>query len=158
MKSFSEYIREAIDFRLGGKDNKDGMRYNYTPKNGSELVQLMRQLRKERGDEGEFNDIDTSRVTDMGMIFYNAQSFNGDISFWDVSNVTDMTWMFREAFNFNQDISSWDTSKVIDMYCMFYLAKSFNQDISQWDVSNVKDNREIFVNCPIKKEFQPKFK
>jgi surface protein len=36
-------------------------------------------------------------------MFYDAKSFNQDISKWNVSNVTDMSGMFYEARLFNQD-------------------------------------------------------
>ena len=35
-----------------------------------------------------------------------------DISYWDTSKVTNMDYMFYQANEFNQDISKWDTSKV----------------------------------------------
>ena len=41
---------------------------------------------------------------------------------------------------------------------MFYECKSFNQDLSGWDVSKVKFKTYIFLNCPIKDEYKPKFK
>ena len=56
---------------------------------------------------------DTSNVTDMSRMFYNATNFNHDIGSWDTSNVTDMSWMFRCASKFNQDIGNWDTSKLL---------------------------------------------
>ena len=34
---------------------------------------------------------DLSGVTDMSGMFFDADSFNGDISEWDVSGVTDMS-------------------------------------------------------------------
>ncbi len=57
---------------------------------------------------------DLSGVTSMILMFYNADSFNGDISNWDVSSVLDMRYMFRDT-NFNGDISNWDVSSVLDM-------------------------------------------
>jgi len=39
----------------------------------------------------------------------------GHISLWDTSDVTCMACMFYNANNFNEDIVGWDTSKVIDM-------------------------------------------
>ena len=44
------------------------------------------------------------------------------------------------------------------MTCMFDRCKSFNQDISGWDVLKVKFKTYIFLNCPIKEEYKPKFK
>ena len=42
----------------------------------------------------------TSNVTDMSQMFYNAKEFNEDIGGWDASNVTDMSGMFNCASNF----------------------------------------------------------
>ncbi len=161
MRTFEQYINESRqNYIFGGTDNRnttDGV-YYYTPKDKKELRELMDKLIKERGNEGDFNDIDTSSITDMSYMFFNAANFNGDISKWDTSNVTDMNSMFRLAESFNQDISSWDTSKVTNMSYMFSIAKSFDQDISQWDTSNVTNNNHMFYNCLIKEEYKPKFK
>jgi surface protein len=115
----------------------------HKPKDKAELSQLLEKLIEERGYEGNFNDIDTSLITDMSGLFQ-LIDFNGDISEWDVSNVTDMTMMFAFAGKFNQDISYWDVSNVKDMECMFYVATSFNGDISSWNVSNVVNMRDMF--------------
>ena len=40
----------------------------------------------------------------------NTNTFNGDISHWDTSSVTDMNNMFYNASAFNQNIGNWDTS------------------------------------------------
>ena len=115
---------------------------------------------------------DTSNVTDMSWMFYNATEFNQDIGHWDTSNVTDMSWMFDDATIFDHDIGNWDTSRVTDMdgmfaysdkfnqyignwdtsnvtnmNCMFYKAKEFNQDIGCWDTSNVTNWRSIFIGA-----------
>ena len=80
---------------------------------------------------------DTSYITDMSSMFYQASSFNQPIGDWNTSSVTDMFGMFEEASSFNQPVGTWDTSKVTDMACMFYGARSFNQPIGNWDTSNV---------------------
>ena len=117
--------------------NKDTSNYyNYHPKTKEELKELIHKLIKERGNDADLNDIDTSKITDMSYMFYDSK-FNGDISNWDVSKVTDMHSMFYNS-KFNGDISNWDVSKVINMERMFY-ESPFNGDISKWDVSKVKN-------------------
>ncbi|NME70897.1 BspA family leucine-rich repeat surface protein [Flammeovirga aprica] len=80
---------------------------------------------------------DLSSVTDMSYMFYEASSFNGDLSNWDVSSVTDMNFMFSGASSFNGNLSNWDVSSVTNMSNMFSVASSFNGDLSSWDVSSV---------------------
>jgi surface protein len=44
-----------------------------------------------------------------------------------------MAGMFFDALSFNQDISNWDVSNVNRMASMFFYASSFNQDLSNWE-------------------------
>ena len=53
------------------------------------------------GMDGNFNWIDTSKITSMTELF--TSEFNGDISLWDVSSVNDMSYMFYES-NFNGNL------------------------------------------------------
>jgi hypothetical protein len=53
------------------------------------------------GNDGNFNWIDTSSITDMSSLFDNNIKFNGHIDLWDVSNVTDMHAMFAGTWVFN---------------------------------------------------------
>ncbi|SHF02777.1 surface protein, partial [Psychroflexus salarius] len=78
-----------------------------------------------------------TQVTNMGGMFADASSFNGDISNWDVPTIQDFSAMFRGASSFNQDISDWDVSSATNMASMFFEALSFNQPVANWDVSNV---------------------
>ena len=128
MKKINTYITEKLKIR---KSNKPS--YKYFPKTKEELKDILKELIKERGNEGDFNDIDTSEITDMSYLFSSMEKFNGDISEWDVSNVTDMYNMFREC-------------------------ESFNQDISEWNVSKVEYNYNTFYNCPIEEKYKPNFK
>ena len=129
------------------------------------LRQLIKIGQELFGNDGNFNWIDTSEITDMSNLFYGNTKFNGHIELWNVSNVTDMSQLFfggaydDNLFNgdisvwdvsnvktmkamffhshFNGDISNWDVSNVYNMHAMFFKSK-FNGDISKWDVSNVK--------------------
>jgi surface protein len=85
----------------------------------------------------------------MSRVFYNASSFNQNLSGWDVSNVTNMSFMFNGATSFNQDISSWDVSNVTSMSHMFCGAKSFNSDISDWNVSKVTNMSNMFYGVTL---------
>ena len=107
--------------------------------NGVEYTVVDYQILRNMINNGEdVTKVCTSRIEDMGYMFYEAQNFNQDISAWDVSNVISMNRMFLYAYNFNQNLSAWDVSNVTTMEYMFYDAQSFNQDLSAWDVSNVQ--------------------
>ena len=178
-----QYIRQKIYNRENlSKDDYDILKNCvgiYKVSDHDELQELISYFIKQFDNECNLNWIDVSNVTDMNHMF-DSSKFNGDISKWDVSNVTDMSWMFAYSkFNkdisqwdvsnvtdihdmfyhskFNKDISQWDVSNVTDMHDMFYHSK-FNKDISNWDVSKVTDMDNMFTNCPIKKEYKPKFK
>ena len=85
-------------FIFGGKAGLTGKEYEkpkiYFPKDKKELKKILEELIEERGNDGDFNDIDTSKITDMSGLFFGKKLFNGDISQWDVSNVTNMEGMF----------------------------------------------------------------
>ena len=136
-------IKEAEDLcrmiRIGVDSSKS--KYNYHPKTKEELMVIVNELIKERGNEANLNDIDVSQIKDMSWLFVHSE-FNGDISKWDVGKVESMHAMFR-CSEFNGDISKWDVSKVEDMCGMFGYSK-FNSDISNWDVSGVEDMRGMF--------------
>ena len=121
MKSLKDTIVERLHIN---KDTGNHNHYNYHPKTSDELKQLVDKLIKERGDEADLNDIDTSKITNMSKLFY-VSSFNGDISNWDVSNVENMDFMFNYS--------------------------KFNGDISKWDVSNVENMNDMFYNSPLEK-------
>ena len=151
MKDLNIFITEKLKIKKSS--------YKYFPKTKEELYDILKQLIKKRGNEGDFNDIDTSEITDMSELFRDMDEFNGNISNWNVSNVKDMEYMFYDCENFNQDISKWNVSSVNDMSYMFTFCESFNQDLSNWDVYKVKYNYLLmFHNCPIKEEYMPKFK
>ena len=136
-----------------GKKHKRG----YKPKDKDTLKKLLKRMIEVRGDEGDFNDIDTSDIKDMKLLFQFDIKFNGNITGWNVSSVIDMSGMFYGATSFNQPIGNWEFPNVTNMNRMFYNASSFNQDLSKWDLKG-KKKIEIFYDCPIKKEYKPKMK
>jgi surface protein len=80
-------------------------------------------------------------------MFYDATSFNQDISNWDVRNVTDMSSMFRDATSFNGDVSSWDVSKVTDFNAFAFGVKiptsTYDQILVNWSGQILKSNLTI---------------
>lgn len=89
----------------------------------------------------------TSAITDMSNMFSGASVFNGNITTWNTANVTDMSGIFSSALAFNGDISGWNTANVTTMQRAFYNASNFNSDISTWDVSTVTDMTLMFANA-----------
>ena len=129
MKSLTTYITEKIKISSDDLDRS----YNYFPQTKGELYDIIYQLLEERGNDGDFNDIDVSKITDMSELFEGMKDFNGDISKWNVSNVKYMERMFRGC-------------------------RSFNQDISNWLLNNDTFTKQMFENCPIEEKHKPKYK
>ena len=94
-----------------------------------------------------FNNVVTTRMTDMSSMFYGATTFNQAIASWDTSNVTLMTNMFYGATAFNRDISAWKTNMVNGMAQMFSGASAFNQAIGSWNTTAVGTMSNMFLNA-----------
>lgn len=151
MKSITTYISEAL--KLGKS------RYNYFPKTEKEFYDLLEQLIEERGEEGDFNDIDTSKITFMIDLFKDHKDFNGNISKWNVSNVELFGGMFKNCEKFNCNISKWNVRKGENFCSMFENCKSFKQDLSEWEISQdviSKNNAfNMFKGCKMPAGFLP---
>ena len=78
-----------------------------------------------------------SAVTDYEQLFYDAATFNDDLSGWDTSSVTKMDATFA-ASGFNGDLNTWDTGRVTSMNALF-ARSSFNGNIASWNTINVID-------------------
>ncbi len=92
---------------------------------------------------------DTSKVTDMGLLFSIGTHCYVDenIEYWDVSKVTNMHAMFDDCCYFNHPLWRWNVSACTNMQSMFWRAHSFNQPLSTWDVSNVASMSHMFGFC-----------
>ena len=110
MKTLNQYIVEKLILKKNL--NKKQTIIKFFPKTKAELKKLLDQLIDERGNEADLNDIDTSAITDMAVLF-DYSDFNGDISEWDVSNVNYMKYMFAHS-KFDGDLSGWNVNKVTD--------------------------------------------
>ena len=153
---FGNIIREEDEINIDGLDveivsftDNNGKKHKrgYKPKNKKNLQKLLERMIKMRGDEGDFNDIDTSYITSMKSLFEFNETFNGDITGWSVSKVTDMSHMFAYAKSFNQPIGNWEFPKVEKMNSMFLYAKSFNQPIGVWKFPKVEDMSNMFYGA-----------
>ncbi|UWD35319.1 BspA family leucine-rich repeat surface protein [Mycoplasma cottewii] len=83
---------------------------------------------------------DTSNVTSMRGVFYNAQNFNTALN-WDTSKVTDMSFMFYNAENFDSYLGDkFSAINVTNMESMFEGAREFNQNVGLRLLSNNRVN------------------
>ena len=78
MKNLIEYIKEGLKITAKTKVNEKP-KYNYHPKTKEELQDLLQQLIEERGNEGDFNDIYTSEITDMSDLFNGIDKNNNSL-------------------------------------------------------------------------------
>lgn len=140
MKTINQYITEKLKL-------KNIKKCNYKPNSREELINILDKLYQERGDNGDYNDIDISNVESLFSVFCHPmyENFDGDLSNWDTSNVIHMVDTFSNCLNFTgKGLKNWDVSKVENMSQMFLHCKKFNEDISNWNVSNVRDMHSIF--------------
>ena len=101
------------------------------------------------GKQTDFKDV-THVIVCRSLTITSSTSFSGiieSITGGAIKLIGDMESMFYDATSFNSDISQWDTSKVTNMDRMFSYATLFNSDISQWDTSNVTNMRYMFYNA-----------
>ena len=170
MKQLNNFINEKLKINSKSKINQ----YQYFPKNTDELKEIIVKLIDERGYDADLNDIDTSKITDMSMLFKHSE-FSGDVSKWNVSNVENMNEMFAYSkltdentnlYNWNvknvinmegmfaqcktftgKGIEKWDVSNVENMFCMFYGCDKFNQNLEHWNIKKDADIQLMFGGC-----------
>ena len=146
MKKLNQLIMEKLKISSKSKF------YSCQPKTREELRKILEE-RLAEDKNADLNDIDVSKITNMGMrgeigLFEKLDPHNIDVSDWDVSNVNNMAGMFYECENFTgKGLENWDVSNVIKMYFMFYDCTNFNCDLSKWDVSKTEDMYRMFDDC-----------
>ncbi|MBQ3435472.1 MAG: BspA family leucine-rich repeat surface protein, partial [Bacilli bacterium] len=136
-------------------DDTDGTMYYYSE---AEIVYLnsfsYRLFGHFQGleDISGLSEVDTSKVTNIGSMFYGCSALTNidSLSDWDTSNVTSTEFMFRDCKMTNIDaLSNWDISKVTNMADMFYNCDLL-EDIdgaSSWDTSRVTNMGSMFNGC-----------
>ena len=95
----------------------------------------------------DLNQFNTSKVSNMYAMFDGVQLDKLDLSQFDTSNVTAMEYMFSEAKIDKLNLIGFDTSHVKNMSYMFSGAKIDTIDLSSFDMSQVSSKAGMFSNC-----------
>ncbi|MGI9255798.1 MAG: fibronectin type III domain-containing protein, partial [Salinispira sp.] len=101
------YLASGVD-GMGTEQFSEHFSVTVSPTTNAELDTAVAAGITVWGNTADLNYIVTTAVTDMSEMFFNASTFNGDISAWDTSAVTSMESMFNRASAFNGDISNWN--------------------------------------------------
>ena len=99
----------------------------------------------------DFNGcINTSKVTEMGRMFYGCQALNSlDLISFNTANVTNMLQMFYSCKALKSlDLSSFNTANVTSMSSMFSGCTALESlNLSSFDTANVKSMDVMFYAC-----------
>ncbi len=94
-------------------------------------------------------NLDTSKVIYMDIMFEGCKNLKVDLSNLDVSEARSMDGMFNGCSGLaNINLSNFNTSEVLNMYGMFSGCSSLTDlDLSSFDTSNVSYMDEMFLGC-----------
>ncbi len=102
-------------------------------------------------EEIRFNNaFDTSKVTDMGVMFQGCESLKKlDLSSFDTSMVTNMAYMFNHCYSLESiDLSSFDTGRVTSFSTMFQDCERLEEiELSTFDTTYVSNMSYMFRGC-----------
>ena len=104
----------------------------------------------ERLTEISFDNVDTSNVTKMNLMFYGCANLTAlNLNNFDTSKVADMNGMFANCTNLTSlNVSNFNTSKVTDMEMMFGGCENLHElDLSNFDTSNSTNMETMFYGC-----------
>lgn len=132
---------DGTTWKISTQDSKKSITFNT---DSSQMFTCISNIK-----EIQFNNIDTSQVTNMRSMFYYSQVTSLNLSGFDTSNVTDMSQMFMGCSNLEEiNLSRFDTSKVTDMNCMFDGCESLKElNLNNFDTSKVKKMYYMFSDC-----------
>ena len=162
---------DRIEVGEGGGPNPYQELYMQRTANGTSMRGLFAHCNV---PELDLRNMDVSKVTDMGYIFYYCSS-NVNIDGWDISKLTNTSYMFN-YFTGSIDISKLNFSNVTSATYMFSyantnkinlvglsfpkttsLANMFNYaegtilDLTSWDISNITNMSSLFNGTKFKK-------
>lgn len=152
MKNISIYIIEKL------KINHDVNNYTCCPETKDELADIIIDRVKQNGIRhmfnGNLNDIDVSKITDMSGLMNQANNKseinikrrigNIDISGWDVHNLKTAQSMFMGCPFFNCDLSNWDIRNLENASAMFAGCNELDFDISKWNPEKLKETDKTY--------------
>lgn len=110
----------------------------------------------------DFSNWDTSKVTNMSYMFWNADgknrckynneyllenySYLTGLNNWNLQSVNDMSYMFNSSnyYDFQDKELTWNTSNVTDMNCMFADCNAYNFPKLSFDTRNVTNMSYMF--------------
>jgi uncharacterized protein YjbI with pentapeptide repeats len=105
----------------------------------------IRKFWNARSFDGDLSQWNVQNAKRMDSMFSGATSFRGGhLTHWNTSNVVDMSAMFSETPLFNGSISTWDVSKVYYFVSMFQSCRAFNGDLSAWDTRSAEQLGRMF--------------
>lgn len=149
---FADYPNKIAAIQTGSGEGTGGASdafYNMRTQNGTNMYALFCYY---PGSELDLSSLDTSKATDMTMMFSYCFSLSLlDLSSFDTSNVNNMYQMFSYS-NFNDiNLSSFDTSNVTNMSYMFASCSNLQSlDLSSFDTENVTDMSYMFQGTNIR--------
>jgi hypothetical protein len=90
--------------------------------------------------DGDLSQWDTSKFETIRCLFVRVRDFVGDsIAKWNTTSIRDFNAAFYEATSFDADLSQWDTSSLTSMFQTFLGATSFTgSSIASWNTSSLQ--------------------
>lgn len=149
-----EAVTNEIDSNIVAENIKDGVEILGVEGSfvGSKYAPRFISFRNYRGTDLDYEvaNLDTSNITDMGIMFYQCMKLKKlDLSSWNTKNTTSMVQMFYYCMALNNlDISNFDTSNVTDMNGMFNnCANLTSLNVSSFNTSEVTKMHYMFGDC-----------